>query len=399
MTCGELGGFAPVGTDFHITLWGATLSESLKVMVVPDATVSVAGVKLSAVLLPTPCGMSTVAVPPLEVEGAEVLEATVVLVVELGAVVVVLLDVVVAAVVVALDVELPDVEGADDVLVTLELLLEVEVVARVVVEEEDAVTVGLPAPLVVHHIVVHVDDAADELEVTVVAEEVDKVVVEAVVLLVVDEEVVIGVVDVVVLLDVDEEVDEVVIGVVDADVVLLDEVEVVERVVIGVVDVIVLLDVEEEVDKVVIDVVVEADVVLLDVEEEVERVVEGVVEVADELELLDVEEEVVIGVVDVVVLLDVEEEVDKVVVEAVVLLEEEVVVVVVVVCIWNSIFSDMRLLSIVVPSAAMTCGELRAMVTSQIFPWPSATPLRAAPMLAHIEVVAYDCGARREVEG
>jgi hypothetical protein len=291
----------------------------LKVMVVPDATVSVAGVKLSAVLLPTPCGMSTVAVPPLEVEGAEVLEATVVLVVELGAVVVVLLDVVVAAVVVALDVELPDVEGADDVLVTLELLLEVEVVARVVVEEEDAVTVGLPAPLVVHHIVVHVDDAADELEVTVVAEEVDKVVVEA--------------------------------------------------------------------------------VVLLDVEEEVERVVEGVVEVADELELLDVEEEVVIGVVDVVLLLDVEEEVDKVVVEAVVLLEEEVVVVVVVVCIWNSIFSDMRLLSIVVPSAAMTCGELRAMVTSQIFPWPSATPLRAAPMLAHIEVVAYDCGARREVEG
>jgi hypothetical protein len=54
---------APAGTEVKATLWGAMPSWSKKVMVVPDVTVSDAGEKLLPE--PAPCGMVTVAVPPV----------------------------------------------------------------------------------------------------------------------------------------------------------------------------------------------------------------------------------------------------------------------------------------------------------------------------------------------
>jgi hypothetical protein len=135
MTTGELGGFAPVGTVCHTTLCGATVSESTKLMVVPDLTLSVAGVKLSAVLLPTPCGMFTVAV--LGVEAVEVLVAVlaVVVVVEVEGLVLVEVAVVeVVAVVDPLVVVVVEVLGLDEV-------LEAELLDNVVAELVESVVV------------------------------------------------------------------------------------------------------------------------------------------------------------------------------------------------------------------------------------------------------------------
>jgi hypothetical protein len=82
----------------------------------------------------------------------------------------------------------------------------------------------------------------------------------------------------------------------------------------------------------------------------------------------------------------VEEEEDEEEDEPVAEIEPEVVEVLVLLCIWNSIVSDIRLLR-TVPSAPVIVGEVRAMVTSQMFPWPSATPLRALPMALQTDVV------------
>jgi hypothetical protein len=64
MTIGEFGALAPEGCEVHTTLCGALVSWSLKVTVVPEATVSVDGEKLRDVSEPTPCGIAMVCAPP-----------------------------------------------------------------------------------------------------------------------------------------------------------------------------------------------------------------------------------------------------------------------------------------------------------------------------------------------
>jgi hypothetical protein len=65
MTSGEFAGFAPEGELVHCTSWGAPLwlSWSMKVMVVPGATVTLAGEKLSDWSFPTFWGMTMVTAP------------------------------------------------------------------------------------------------------------------------------------------------------------------------------------------------------------------------------------------------------------------------------------------------------------------------------------------------
>jgi hypothetical protein len=171
MIWGEFAGLAPVGTESQTTSWGAELSESVKVTVVPGATVRLAGEKLSVVSVPTFWGIFTPAEPP-----AGVLVVDLLVVVVLVAVGVLLLVLVVVLVVVVLMVVLVVVDF-DVVLVVeadveeeaeLELDADVLVEGSVAVLVELAVIVGLPAPLVVHHMVVHVDDAAEEVAVAVV---------------------------------------------------------------------------------------------------------------------------------------------------------------------------------------------------------------------------------------
>jgi len=89
---GDTPGFvAPLGTEVKATLCVAMLSRSMKVMVVPDATVIDAGEKLAPE--PAPCGMLIVAVAPLlfvlEVEDVVVID--VLLVVEVALLVVLVL--------------------------------------------------------------------------------------------------------------------------------------------------------------------------------------------------------------------------------------------------------------------------------------------------------------------
>ena len=52
---------APLGTDVKYTLWTATVSWSVHVIVVPDVTVMLAGLKFSP--LPAPWGMVTLELP------------------------------------------------------------------------------------------------------------------------------------------------------------------------------------------------------------------------------------------------------------------------------------------------------------------------------------------------
>jgi hypothetical protein len=138
---------------------------------VPGATVTLAGEKFSVVSVPTFWGMTMVTEPPAGVEVA------VVVLVEVGVLVVVLVvvlvevgvidDVVteedVVEVVVCADEEDVVTEDEDDA-------VEVLVGGRVAVLVELAVIVGLPAPFVVHHMVVHVDDEAEALVVVEAAE-------------------------------------------------------------------------------------------------------------------------------------------------------------------------------------------------------------------------------------
>jgi hypothetical protein len=97
---GETAGVvAPLGTDVKATLCVAMPSSSMKVMVVPDATVIDAGEKLLPE--PAPCGMMTVAVAPVVVpvlDEEEDVVAVVLLLLEV-VVVVLLLDVVLLEVV------------------------------------------------------------------------------------------------------------------------------------------------------------------------------------------------------------------------------------------------------------------------------------------------------------
>jgi hypothetical protein len=136
---------------------------------VPGATVTLAGWKFSDWSVPTFWGMTMVTAPPEA--GAELDTAVVV---ELG--VVVLVAVVTAAE--ELDVAALVVEvTAEEVDVAVVEAEEEAVVVAVLVEV--AVIVGLPAPFVVHHMVVHVDVAAAVVLVQVdEAEAVAEVVVE-----------------------------------------------------------------------------------------------------------------------------------------------------------------------------------------------------------------------------
>jgi hypothetical protein len=149
----ELGALAPDGCDVHATLCGALVSWSLKVIVEPAATLSVAGEKLRAVFEPTPCGITTVyEPPPAELEDDEDVEEALVAVILL----VVLEDVVVLDEVLDLELLLIVV---DDVAVAEELVaLEVVLLAVLVADELVllAVVVGVPEPFVVHQLVVHV---------------------------------------------------------------------------------------------------------------------------------------------------------------------------------------------------------------------------------------------------
>jgi hypothetical protein len=180
MICGEFAGLAPEGTLVHTTSCGAPLwlSWSAKVTTVPGATVTLAGEKLSVWSAPTFWGMTMVTAPP--VGGADV--AVAVVVVEVGVLVVV--DVVVTAAeeeVVVDEVLTAAEEEVEDAVVDEEAVAEEDVDAAVVVAAlvELAVIVGLPAPFVVHHMVVHVDDEAAAVVVT--AAELDAVVVVVVV--------------------------------------------------------------------------------------------------------------------------------------------------------------------------------------------------------------------------
>jgi hypothetical protein len=139
---------------------------------VPGATVTLAGWKFSDWSLPTFWGMTMVTAPPeagAELDTAVVVEvgalvAVVVVVVELGVVVIVAVvtaaeELDVAALVVevtAVVVDVAVVEAEEDAVVVAVLV-------------EVAVIVGLPAPFVVHHMVVHVDEEAAAVVVQVAA--------------------------------------------------------------------------------------------------------------------------------------------------------------------------------------------------------------------------------------
>lgn len=166
MIWGEFAGLAPVGTESQTTSWGAELSESVKVTVVPEATVRLAGEKFSVVSVPTFWGIFTPAEPPA---GVLVVDLVVVVVLVAVGVLVLVLVVVLMVVLVVLDVDVVLVVEADvEEEAELELDADVLVDGSVALLVELAVIVGLPAPFVVHHMVVHVDDAADEVAVAVV---------------------------------------------------------------------------------------------------------------------------------------------------------------------------------------------------------------------------------------
>jgi hypothetical protein len=182
MICGEPAGLAPEGTLVHTTSCGAPLwlSWSAKVTTVPGATVTLAGEKFSDWSAPTFWGMTIVTAPPegaevavVEVEVGVLVEVDViVLVVEVG----VLVEVEVVVLVVATEDVVVEVETAAD---EVEDAVVDVVGGRVAVLVELAVIVGLPAPFVVHHMVVHVDDEA--AAVLVEAAELDAAVVVVVV--------------------------------------------------------------------------------------------------------------------------------------------------------------------------------------------------------------------------
>jgi hypothetical protein len=172
MIWGEFAGLAPVGTVSQTTSWGAELSWSENVTTVPGATVTLAGEKFSVVSVPTFWGITIVTEPPVAGE-----EVAVVVLVEVG--VLVLVAVLVVEVAVIEDVVTADEEdvvvvdatevdvvlGAEEDVVDAEEedAVEVLVDGRVAVLVELAVIVGLPAPFVVHHMVVHVDEEAAAL--------------------------------------------------------------------------------------------------------------------------------------------------------------------------------------------------------------------------------------------
>jgi len=167
MIWGEFAGLAPVGTESQTTSWGAELSESVKVTVVPEATVRLAGEKFSVVSVPTFWGITTLAEPPAAVVLVDLV--VVVVLVEVGVLVLVMVLIVVLVVVdfdVVLVVEADVEEEAELEELDADVLLDGSVALLV----ELAVIVGLPAPFVVHHMVVHVDDAAEEAAVVVAAE-------------------------------------------------------------------------------------------------------------------------------------------------------------------------------------------------------------------------------------
>jgi hypothetical protein len=134
--------------------------------------VALAGEKFSDMSVDTPWGMVMVTAPP---EGGAVVTAEVVEV-EVGALVlvaVVVVEVEVGVLVLVAVVEVTTAEELDAVVEVVTAAEEVEMAAEevemAVVDEEEtavvvlvelAVIVGLPAPFVVHHMVVHVDDEA-----------------------------------------------------------------------------------------------------------------------------------------------------------------------------------------------------------------------------------------------
>jgi hypothetical protein len=140
---------------------------------VPGATVTLAGWKFSDWSEPTFWGMTMVSAPPeagAELDTAVVVEVgvlvdVVVVVVELG---VVVLVAVVTAVEEELDVAALVVE-VTAVVVDVAVVEAEEEAVVVAVLVELAVIVGLPAPFVVHHMVVHVDEEAAAVVVQVAA--------------------------------------------------------------------------------------------------------------------------------------------------------------------------------------------------------------------------------------
>jgi hypothetical protein len=141
---------------------------------VPGATVTLAGEKFSDWSEPTFWGMTMVTAPPeagAELDAAVVVEVGVLVLVDVVVVVVELGVVVLVAVVTAAD-------ELDVAALVVEVTAEVVDVAVVEAEEEAvvvavlvelAVIVGLPAPFVVHHMVVHVDEEAAAVVVQVAA--------------------------------------------------------------------------------------------------------------------------------------------------------------------------------------------------------------------------------------
>jgi hypothetical protein len=177
ITSGEFATVAPEGTLLHVTSWGAPLwlSWSTKVTTVPGATVTLAGEKFSDWSFPTFWGITIVTAPPAaalldtalvaEVEDGVLL---VVVVVEIGVLEVEVTEVEIG---VLLEVEVAEEELTADEELEMAVVDEAEELAEVVaLLVELAVTVGLPAPFVVHHIVVHVDDVVVALLLVVAAE-------------------------------------------------------------------------------------------------------------------------------------------------------------------------------------------------------------------------------------
>jgi hypothetical protein len=141
---------------------------------VPGATVTLAGWKFSDWSEPTFWGMTMVTAPPeagAELDAAVVVEVGVLVLVDVVVVVVELGVVVLVAVVTAaeeLDVAALVVE-VTAVVVDVAVVEAEEDAVVVAVLVEVAVIVGLPAPFVVHHMVVHVDVEAAAVLVEVAA--------------------------------------------------------------------------------------------------------------------------------------------------------------------------------------------------------------------------------------